>query len=231
MIRFSDASGAGEQFELSSPESGIRKIKPTGDISKVEAQDFWDEIFSKPIEYKPIIEAEIEADVYGRSEEEFTFDFNIEDDEVQGALSRFREPAWNELSVDEKKLLVNEFAGVLEERIGIKNSPAIEFYESDPSDCGYFDPEENTINVNETNFNDPQEIVDTVAHEMRHAYQYERAQKLETYEDFLYAYNFANYISPYMVAGGHVNFLDYQDQIIEAEARAFARQFVISEED
>lgn len=55
--------------------------------------------------------------------------------------------------------------------------------------------------------------------------------KLETYEDLLYAYNFANYISPLLTEDGYVNFIDYQDQLIEAEACAFAKLFVIKEED
>lgn len=105
------------------------------------------------------------------------------------------------------------------------------YYNSDPCDYGCYDPDSNTIYINQSSFDDPQEIVDTVAHEMRHAYQYERAQKLETYEDYLYAYNFVNYISPYMSEDGYVNFIDYQDQFVEAEARAFASLFVIEEEE
>lgn len=109
------------------------------------------------------------------------------------------------------------------------NPPDVQYYEGHPCDCGCYDPFDNSIWINRNNFDDPQEIVDTVAHEMRHAFQFERADKLETYEDFLYAYNFANYIVPEETEDGFVNFLDYQDQLIEAEARAFAEMFVIEE--
>ena len=43
----------------------------------------------------------------------------------------------------------------------------------------------------------------------------------ELYIDLLYVYNFTHYISPYVDEDGYLNFIDYQDQLIEAEARAF----------
>ena len=79
--------------------------------------------------------------------------------------------------------------------------------------------------INSCNFDNPQEILDTVAHEVRHAYQFQRAQNPKEEIDYLYAYNFENYITPYVTDGGYVNFTDYQDQLIEAEARAFANLF------
>lgn len=114
---------------------------------------------------------------------------------------------------------------MIAEKLEIENRPAIEFYESNPCDCGAFDPDRNVICINQNNFDDPEEIINTIAHETRHAYQFQKAENPENYMDLLYAYNFANYISPYMDEDGYVNFIDYQDQLIEAEARAFADLF------
>ena len=101
----------------------------------------------------------------------------------------------------------------------------MEYFEAPPCNCGAYDPERNVISVNRNIFDDSYEIVNTIAHETRHAYQYRRAQNPENYLDLLYAYNFVNYISPYVDEDGYANFLDYQDQLIEAEARAFANLF------
>ena len=35
-----------------------------------------------------------------------------------------------------------------------------------------------------------------------------------------------HYITPYKDEDGYMNFIDYQDQLIEAEARAFAKLFI-----
>ena len=65
---------------------------------------------------------------------------------------------------------------------------------------------------------------------MRHAYQHQRATHQETLLDKLYQLNFENYISPVPLADGkYLFFTDYQDQLVEAEARAFANIFTDKE--
>ena len=72
----------------------------------------------------------------------------------------------------------------------------------------------------------PAEIVDTIAHETWHAYQHQRANILENKHDYLYKLNFDNYISPTSLGDGKcLFFTDYQEQLVEAEARAFASLF------
>ena len=52
----------------------------------------------------------------------------------------------------------------------------------------------------------------------------------ETWQDTLYKLNFENYISPISLADGkYLFFTDYQDQLVEAEARAFANIFTNKE--
>ena len=62
------------------------------------------------------------------------------------------------------------------------------------------------------------EAADTVAHELWHAYQHERASHPTTRLDAMYAANNADYIKP------EDDFEGYQSQLVEAEARAFAQQ-------
>lgn len=41
----------------------------------------------------------------------------------------------------------------------------------------------------------------------------------------LYAINFLNYIEPILIGDKYVDFNEYQNQLLEAEARAFAKNF------
>lgn len=228
MIRFQDG-----QNRIEMPEGVLvrdfRDIKPSTEITKTEAQDFWNDVFGEPKKRKELSFEDVVADVYGRDEEEFSFDIDINSEEIREALDNFRNEAWSELSEDDKCRVISDFAGVVGKVLDLSKIPKIDYFEGHPCDCGCYDPYDNEIWINKKILNDPQEIVDTVAHEMRHAFQYERANKLETYEDFLYAFNFANYIVPEETADGYVSFIDYQDQLIEAEARAFASMFVVEE--
>ena len=72
----------------------------------------------------------------------------------------------------------------------------------------------------------PDLLRDVIPHEMRHAYQHQRSDLQETRQDELYRINFDNYISPVPLPDGkYLFFTDYQDQLVEAEARAFASLF------
>ena len=230
MIRFSGFEVVSEQSELVQQPDRFRDIKPETGITDEEAQEFWDNFFSKPI-INDISEESIIQDVYGRSEEEFLFDFEIETPELKKLLYEFSRTCWDELLEDEKIKRIDRLASTIADILGVEEKPQIEFYNSRICDCGAYDPDTNTIAINKANFINPAEIVDTIAHEMRHAYQFQRAKNPENYIDLLYAYNFTNYINPYIDKDDYVNFTDYQDQLIEAEARAFAKLFVVKEED
>lgn len=223
MIRFSERIMEPEAIVPLWKKYG--EILPMTPISDVEARSFWDDMFSKPIETRTITEEDLQRDVYGRSEEEFSFDFDASDPGIRLALGNFKDDSWNCLTETEKEEVSQTLLQVIAEKLGIKSVPKIEFYESHPNDCGAFNPNKNVVSVNKNNFDNPNEIIDTIAHEMRHAYQFQRASNPENYVDLLYAYNFENYIAPYADEDGYVNFMDYQDQLIEAEARAFANMF------
>ena len=225
MRGISDMSRKEEIFEAPSFQTKYNDIKAIGDIGETEARKFWNAVFSQPMTSCEITEKDICKDIYGRTEEEFVFDIDISRSEIQHILKLFKTESWELLSVEEKEIRTQELMLLIAKELGIKNPPSIEFYEALPCDCGAYEPERNVISVNRNNLDDSQEIVNTIAHETRHAYQYQRAMNPENYLDFLYAYNFANYIAPYVDEDGYANFIDYQDQLIEAEARAFADLF------
>lgn len=70
MIHFSEGSRKVESIDVPSFPLKYDLIKPETSISEKEAHDFWDEMFSEPTEAHQIIEADIQRDVYGRSEED-----------------------------------------------------------------------------------------------------------------------------------------------------------------
>lgn len=223
MIRFSDIGM--RNLESLSSVSGYKEIKPEGKLSDEDADSFWDNIFSEKNEADESESEEIIAEVYGRDEDEFSIEVELDSPEIKGALEPFKNENWESLSDGEKKDAVVVLKDVISKELELNTSPEIEFYTASPNDCGAFFPEENKVMVNNNILDDSVEVVDTVAHEMRHAYQFQCALRGETHMDKLYAFNFDNYIVPSLDEDGVFDFIDYQDQLIEAEARAYAKLY------
>lgn len=130
----------------------------------------------------------------------------------------------------EKVEAIKELAAVIGKKLGIEENPEIQFYNGRDGSCGFYVSGENKVEINWNTMDDSREVVDTVAHEMRHAYQCQRASLQETWQDMLYKINFENYISPIPLADKkYLFFTDYQDQLVEVEARAFANIFTDKE--
>lgn len=229
MIRFHDTAEKKDNSELLS-SSAFQDIKPSGTMSSEEAISFLDGLFSVDPESQDtysIDEESLLAEIFGRFEDEFDFEL---DEEVQVVLDRFGAAQWERLTDSEKVEAIKELAAVIGKKLEIEENPEIQFYNGQDGSCGAYIPDENKVEINRNTMDDPQEVVDTVAHEMRHAYQHQRAGLQETWQDMLYKINFENYISPIPLADGkYLFFTDYQDQLVEAEARAFANVFTDKE--
>lgn len=107
MIRFQDGQNGIEMPEIDTCD-GFRNIRPSSEISKTEAQDFWDDLFENPEQKQEDFETALLRDVYGRDEDEFTFDVNTDTAEVKQALDRFQTEHWKELSTEEKMGIISE---------------------------------------------------------------------------------------------------------------------------
>ena len=164
------------------------------------------------------------SEVFNRSEDELDIDFVIGDKLVK-LLDQFSTETWEYMDDSEREDIISEFVSALSEDLGLEDIPEIAVFDDDDA-YGFYAPADNTINLNRQYFDDPVELVNTIAHEMRHAYQEYRAGLLETREDALYRVNLDNYISPIpLPGGGWLFFTDYQDQYVEVDARAFANLF------
>lgn len=62
--------------------------------------------------------------------------------------------------------------------------------------------DDTTITLDSNYIDNPVEIVNTLTHELRHAYQHMRSEMLETKEDALFKVNYDNYISPLSLSVG-----------------------------
>ena len=163
-------------------------------------------------------------DAFNRYEDEIDIDFSVSE-KTQAILDHFVPEKWETMNDTERKGLAQELSTAIGEDLGLKDIPKLNISEYGDSYGGY-DPKNNTITLNSRFFDNPVELVNTIAHETRHAYQYMRADMLETREDALFKVGNDNYISPIPLSdGGWLNFTDYYNQYIEVDARVFANKF------
>lgn len=164
------------------------------------------------------------SDVFNRFEDEIDIDFSMSE-KTLGLLEDFKPDKWEAMNDSEKKSLIEKLSNAIGEELGIKDVPTVNISEGDDS-YGFYDPQKNTITLNSLFLSDPVELVNTIAHEMRHAYQHMRADILETRADALYKVNYENYITPLpLPEGGWLFFADYYNQYVEVDARVFADKF------
>lgn len=226
MIRFADKLDSTESTEL--PDlSKYKEIKPVLKTTDDKVNSFWSEVFGDEDSSEDIYfsEDDILSQVFERNETDFDFEFDVNDEAIQELLYKFQSENWNAFDETQRIELIKEFTNLLCEKLGIAEQPRLVLFEDDENYCGAYNHQTNTMELNRNILDNPKEVVNTIAHETRHAYQYQRACIGETREDVLYAINFLNYIEPIQIDGKYVNFNEYQNQLLEAEARAFAKMF------
>ena len=188
---------------------------PAQDIPAAEAVEATDVVADVPqdIDYDAVYSGLDSYDFDG-------IDYGSDVGRLDSSLESFQNGTWENLSVDEQKAAMSDLADYVKDVIGFDNPPQIVFYNNPvDGDYGGYSPSTNTLEVNEHMLFDNNEAADTIAHELWHAYQHERAMNPQSAKDYQYQYGFENYIRP------DDDFTAYQDQLVEAEARAFAQQF------
>ena len=206
--------------------AGYRNIEPLDKVTDQETADFIAREFEKVHE-----ETELDAydrllsEIFNRSEEELDIDFEISN-QLYSILETFNGETWKPLDINERILAIRELVKALGNELGLEKSPEVIVTDFEDDEYGSYDVKNNTISLNGKYLDNAPELVNTIAHEMRHAYQHRRADVQETWEDQLYNANFENYISPVpLPGGGRLFYTDYMDQYVEVDARAFANQF------
>jgi hypothetical protein len=173
---------------------------------------------------------EIEEDITTETTESFgttegQFDFNGVDcyndtEQMDVLLDNFQDDKWANLELEDKKQSMTELADYVLDVTGNENPPEIIFRDDmGDGEYGGYNPSTNTLEINENMLDDSSEAADTVAHELWHAYQQQCAENPDSERGREYQEGFDNYISP------EYDFEGYQNQMVEAEARAFAQNF------
>jgi len=140
--------------------------------------------------------------------------------QLDATLENFQEDHWSDLSLEEQKQSMTNLADCVAYMTGNENPPEIVFRnDMDDGAYGGYNPETNTLEINENMLDDSNEAADTVAHEMWHAYQEQAANDPSNPRAQEYQEGFDNYISP------EYDFEGYENQMVEAEAREFAQGF------
>ena len=165
------------------------------------------------------------SECFNCDEYDFPIDYELSD-EVKQIVDQFDASRWETTSLEEKKELVSSLVNAVAESLDIRDIPEVVYYKGGIDDFGNYNPDRNTISINELWIYDGEETLNTSMHELRHAYQHDRASRGETMEDAIYKFNFDNYISPYPLPdGNYLFFSDYFDQYVEVDARVFANIF------
>ena len=145
---------------------------------------------------------------------------------VQNFLERdiYREPSYSEASTEQRAEYIKDFHNNFCELSGYSRN--LHFSDSmEPNNLGAFDPVTKRIDLNAEllcNAN-PKEVMETVMHESRHAYQdfaINNPEKVSVNSDTIatWKYNFDHYISP------EYDYEAYYYQPIEADANDFAER-------
>ena len=142
----------------------------------------------------------------------------IDETKASEVLFPFNQGNWEQLTIQEQKQAVEKLADYNAEILGVEDKPRIiYYYTEDPCNFGGYSTKQNAIYINEYNMHDAEETADTISHEYRHKYQYERVEKLETERDLEFKEGFDNYIR------AEDDYQGYKEQLVEADARAYAK--------
>lgn len=137
-------------------------------------------------------------------------------------LGNFVPMVWSAYDITVKRRCVYSLLKLLCRLLGIVGRTEVRFFSQDSVNgaetLGYFDAARNLVCINNRHLDDPLSIIDTVAHEVRHVWQKERARKKETERDKQFAENLTegNYVQY------EVNPMGYYNQPVEKDARLFA---------
>ena len=135
-----------------------------------------------------------------------------------------RHPPYEEANVEQRAEYLKEFHEQFNEKTGYTNN--LHFRQRmDPENMGAFNPETKQIDLNADLLkdSDAEQVMETIMHESRHAYQdfavnHPEQVSVDTATIKTWEYNFAHYIKP------EFDFEAYVNQPVEADANDFSER-------
>lgn len=221
MIKLGSASEISDYKNETS--KSYKGIKPAEVMTDLEMSKFIEKELNGIRKTETISYDELLTEIYDVDEKDVKIDFHVSDS-LSDLLDSFKENNWNDLNQVDKKTKMELLTLLLGKELGLEAIPELQVADSPGGECGAYIEKDNLIILSDQYINNGVETVDTIAHEMRHAYQHKRAKMLETKEDMLFRTNLDNYLTPLqMPDGSYINYTDYLDQYVEVDARTFAK--------
>lgn len=219
---FVDGIKAGSININSDTVSGI--VKDVKAIRDIKEENLENDISHKPedivignsnLKEKP---EDFESKIVDHSVPENESHENIDlGEDLKRSLEPFNQSKWDIMSFDERKEAVAKLANSVAKDLGLENQPDVKYYQSDePGDFGGFSASENSIYINANNMDDAVETADTIAHESRHCWQHEYAEKSDSALAQEFRENFEDYVRP------EDDYRGYKNQPVEKDARDYA---------
>nr|WP_325214186.1 hypothetical protein [uncultured Oscillibacter sp.] len=141
----------------------------------------------------------------------------------------YSKSTWSKASVDERKVILKNYLADLAKIYGVSVSSEINFYDGKNSTRGTYSHSKRLVSINENYLTraDSYQIMQTVIHEMRHAYQHSAVDDPDSYEVSAetirqWKENFSNYRS---TGDGKTTYEEYVSQPVEYDAKNFAKQY------
>jgi hypothetical protein len=195
----------------------------SGEVGSDYSSDVGTDLNSSLTDWSPnsdYTNSEIRESIPGSTGEDLNKYSKETADNGNTVLENFEGSAWNELSLEEQKESMTDLAHYVANDTRNENPPEIVFRnDMEEGSYGGYNPESNTLEINENMLGDSAEAADTVAHEMWHAHQQQCALDPASEKGREYQEGFDNYISP------EYDFEGYENQMVEAEAREYAQGF------
>ena len=141
----------------------------------------------------------------------------------------YNKTVWNQSTIEQRKNILTKYLAELALIYGVKVSSNINFYSDSLSTRGSYSHSRKMVSINENYLSrsDGYQIMQTMIHEMRHAYQHAAvedpgsykvsAETIKRWKD-----NFANYKS---TGDGGTTYIQYVSQPVEYDAKNFAKQY------
>lgn len=141
----------------------------------------------------------------------------------------YNKTTWNKASIEQRKDILTKYLADLSAIYGVTVLSSINFYLGPSSERGSYAHSQKLVSINENYLTrtDSYQIMQTVVHEMRHAYQHAAVDDPDSYEVSMetieqWKNNFSNYIS---TRDGKTSYSEYVSQPVEYDAKNFAKQF------
>lgn len=141
----------------------------------------------------------------------------------------YSKETWSKATVEQRKEILTKYLADLAGIYGVTVASKINFYSGESTSRGYYQHSgrQVSINVNYLSRTDSYQIMQTVIHEMRHAYQHSAVDDPDSYSVSpetikQWKNNFSNYKS---TGDGKTTYSEYVSQPVEYDAKNFAKQY------